>query len=169
MDAVQIAHLYVKEILRLHGVPRSITSVCDSKFISHIWRRVWERLGTQLNFSSAYHPQTDGHTEVVNWSLGNLLRCLVGTKPKGWDLALPQAEFAYNRLTSRTTSMSPLQIVYGANPPRVLDLVPIPWLVCEHPRAKEMAEHMRTIHQQVRSRIEAKNLKYKAQRNKHRR
>ncbi|KAE8729552.1 hypothetical protein F3Y22_tig00003518pilonHSYRG00008 [Hibiscus syriacus] len=116
MDADRIAHLYFKEIVRLHGVPRSITSDRDTKFISHFWKSLWGKLGMQLNFSSAYHPQTDDQTEVVNRSLGNLLRCLAGTKLKQWDLALPQAEFSYNRSKNRTTGLSPFEIVYGQNP-----------------------------------------------------
>ena len=82
MDATQIAHLYFREIIRMHGVLRSITSDRDTKFMSHFWRSLWEKMGTKLNFSSAYHPQTDGQTEVVNQSLGNLLRSLVGNKSK---------------------------------------------------------------------------------------
>ena len=126
MDAARIAHLYFREIVRLHGVPRSITSDRDTKFMSHFWKSLWEKMGTKLNFSSAYHPQIDGQTKVVNRSLGNLLRSLAGNKPKQWDLALSQAEFAYSRSKNRTTQLSPFEIVYGQNPSGVLDLAPIP-------------------------------------------
>ena len=59
-------------------------------------------MGTKLQFSTTFHPQTDGQTEVVNRSLGNLLRCLVGENFRAWDLVLPTAEFAYNNSVNRT-------------------------------------------------------------------
>jgi imidazoleglycerol phosphate dehydratase HisB len=76
LDASHVADLYCREIVKLHGIPKTITSDCDSKFIRHFWRTLWRRLGTILQFSSAYHPQTDGQTEVVNRSLGESLEKL---------------------------------------------------------------------------------------------
>jgi len=169
MDAVRIAHLYFREIVHLHGVPRSTTSYQDTKFISSFWRSLWGKLGTKLNFSSAYHPQTDGQTKVVNRSLGNILRCLAGTKPKHWDLAIPQVEFANNRSKRRTTGMRPFEIVYGQNPSGVLDLAPVPRIGRLNPKADELADHLRGIHEQVKLSIQESNDKYKARVDRHRR
>jgi hypothetical protein len=115
-DATHITNLFFKEIVRLHGLPRSIVSDRDTKFIGHFWRTLWKNMGTNLAFSSTYHLQTDGQTEVFNQSLGDLLRSLVTEHHTSWDQILPQAEFAYNDSVNRSTGKSPFQIFYGTQP-----------------------------------------------------
>ena len=81
----------------------------------------------------------DGQTEVVNRSLGNLLRCFVRDKPREWENVFPMVEFAYNSSTNRTTQHSPFEIVYGMQPSSVLDLSSLPLPKKEHPKATELA------------------------------
>ena len=169
MDATNVADLYFKEVVKLHGIPKTITSDRDPKFVGHFWRTLWRKLGTKLQFSSSYHPQTDGQTETVNRSLGNLLRSLVGENIRRWDLVLPQAEFAYNRSCSQSTGKSPFEVVYGCNPASPLDLVPLPINQSYSADADERAKAIKEMHEQVRRRIEKQNQKYEKQANKHRR
>ena len=85
-------------------------------FISYFWQTLWHKMGTKLKFSTAFQPQIDGQTEIVNRTLENLLRCLVGKKLKTWDLILPMTEFAYNDSVNRTTGLGPFKIVTGFKP-----------------------------------------------------
>ena len=87
-DATHVANLFFDEVVRLHGFPRSIVSDRDTRFTGHFWRTLWKKMGIELTFSSAYHPQTDGQTEVVNRSLGNILRSLPSEQPRQWDHVL---------------------------------------------------------------------------------
>ena len=84
-DASHVANLFFREIIRLHGVPRTIVSDRDVKFMSYFWKTLMAKLGIKLLFSSASHPQTDGQTEVVNRSLGTLLRVLIKKNLKDWE------------------------------------------------------------------------------------
>lgn len=76
-DASSVASLFVENIVKLHGVPRTIVSDRDYKFVSHFWKSMWGRLGTRLLFSTSCHPQTDGQTEVINRNLGSMLRLMI--------------------------------------------------------------------------------------------
>ena len=86
----------MKEIFKLHGLPKAIVSDRDVKFTSNFWKRLFADLGTKLNFSTAYHPQTDGQTERVNQVLEDMLRMYVMDKPTKWEDYLHLVEFAYN-------------------------------------------------------------------------
>nr|GFB29717.1 transposon Ty3-I Gag-Pol polyprotein [Tanacetum cinerariifolium] len=92
----QIASLYFKEIVRLHGVPKTMISDRDVKFLGHFWRTLWRKLGNTLKFSTTCHPQTDGQTEVTNRTLGSLLRALITRNLKQWEELLPHAKISKN-------------------------------------------------------------------------
>ena len=161
-DASRVATLFYNEIVRLHGLPRSMVSDRDVRFTSYFWKTLWRLMGTQLQLSSAYHPQTDGQTKVVNWSLGNLLRSIVGEHITSWDRVLPRAEFAFNSLVNRTTRRTLFEIVYGQIPRRPLDLAPID----PHTRISQdgisFAQHFRNMHHDIHHRIASQNERYKA-------
>ena len=86
---------------------------------------------------------------MVNRSLGNLLRCLVGDKPKGWDLILPQVEFTYNNSINRSTGRSPFQIVYGSSPRTTLELRKMEQGERTSAEAEECAKHIKRLHETI--------------------
>ena len=109
----KMAQLYVKEIVRLHGVPRSIVSDRDPRFVSRFWKSLHEALGTKLSFSTAFHPQTDGQSERTIQTLEDMLRaCALDFEGK-WDEHLPLVEFAYNNSYQATIGMPPYEALYG--------------------------------------------------------
>jgi len=83
-------------IVCLHGVPKKIVSHRGTQFTSHFWKAVHDSLGTKLNFSTAYHPQTDGQTEGINQILEDILRACAFQYGTSWDKSLSYAEFSYN-------------------------------------------------------------------------
>ncbi|CAA7055065.1 unnamed protein product [Microthlaspi erraticum] len=155
-DASHVAALFFKEIVRLHGMPRTIVSDRDTKFLSYFWKTLWSKLGTKLLFSTTCHPQTDGQTEVVNRTLGTLLRALIKKNLKSWDECLPHIEFAYNHAVHSASKFSPFEIVYGFKPISPLDLMPLPLSERLSTDGKHKAETVKKIHEQARRNIEAK-------------
>uniref|UniRef100_A0A2N9G4P9 Reverse transcriptase n=1 Tax=Fagus sylvatica TaxID=28930 RepID=A0A2N9G4P9_FAGSY len=168
-DASKIAQLYFDEIVKLYGLPKTIVSDRDVKFMSYFWKTLWHLVGTKLKFSAAYHPQTDGQTEVVNRSLGNLLRCLVGDHARTWDSILPIAQFAYNNSVNRTIGMSPFEVVHGYKARKPLDLLPMSPHVRMSESAEAFARHVHDLHKDISNRIHSSNTRYKVQADSRRR
>jgi hypothetical protein len=125
-NASHVADLFFTEIIRLHGVPKTIVLDMDAKFLSYFWRTLWFKLGTKLLFSTTYYPQTDGQTNVVNRILSTMLRGILKTNLKLWEECLPHIEFTYNRSVHFTTKVSPFQVVYVFNLCSPIDLLPLP-------------------------------------------
>nr|GEY08870.1 hypothetical protein [Tanacetum cinerariifolium] len=165
-DAVQVANLYFKEIVRLHEIPHSMVSDRDVKFLSHFWVTLWRKMGTKLKFSTSSHPQTDGRTEVTNCTLGSLLRSLINTNLKQWEELLPQAEFAYNRAPNKTTGRSPFMVVYGLNPKTPLDLAVLDTSTKFNQEASDRASAIKALHQLVHDKITKSNELIKYRRDK---
>ena len=98
---VKYAELYVSQIVRLHGIPRTIISDRGPQFIACFWEHLHQALGTKLIRSSTYHPQTLGQTERVNQILEDLLRACVISSKGSWEKWLPLAEFSYNQCSPK--------------------------------------------------------------------
>lgn len=123
-SAHSVADIFVREIVRLHGMPRSIVSDRDPIFLSKFWEAYFSLQNTQLCRRSAYHPQSDGQTEVTNRTLECYLRCFAGMKPTDWSKWLPWAEWWYNTSFHSAIRMSPYQALYSRPPPAVTAYLP---------------------------------------------
>ncbi|KAD6794687.1 hypothetical protein E3N88_05583 [Mikania micrantha] len=109
----RLAKLYINEIVMRHGVPISIISDRDSRFMSRFWQTLQHALGTQINMSTAYHPQTDGQTERTNQTLEDMLRSCVIDFGGSWDTHLPLVEFSYNNSYHTSIQCAPFEALYG--------------------------------------------------------
>ena len=109
----RLAKVYYQEIVRLHEVPKSIVSDRDSSFTSLFWKSLHQTLGTQLKFSTTFHPQTDGQTERVNQIVEDMLRMCTLEFGGSWDEYLARTEFAYNNSYQASIQMAPFEALYG--------------------------------------------------------
>ena len=125
ITAAETARLYWDRIGRLHGMPRSIVSDRDPRFVSKFWRELWRVLGSTLRMSSAYHPQTDGQTEAMNRVVEMVLRCVLHADRdySSWESVLPTVEFVINNSPSQATGYTPFYLNYGFHPCTPADLI----------------------------------------------
>ncbi|GJU96887.1 putative reverse transcriptase domain-containing protein [Tanacetum coccineum] len=113
-DSIEkLAQLYLKEIVCKHGVPTSIISDRDSLFTSRFWKSLQEAMGTQLDMSTTYHPETDGQSERTIQTLEDMLRACVIDFGSSWDRHLPLVEFSYNNSYHASIKAAPFEALYG--------------------------------------------------------
>nr|KYP63732.1 Transposon Ty3-G Gag-Pol polyprotein [Cajanus cajan] len=118
--STQVAEVFMKNIVKLHGLPKSIVSDRDRVFTSKFWQQLFKLSGTTLAMSSAYHPQSDGQSEALNKCLEMYLRCFTVDNPREWSKLLPWAEFWYNSSFQSSINMTPFRAVYGRDPPTIV-------------------------------------------------
>jgi hypothetical protein len=111
--AADVANIFIKEVERLHRIPKMIVSDRDPKFTSNLWKGLFKGFGANLNFSTTYHPESDGQTERVNRVIEDILRMYVIDKPSRWEDYLHLVEFACNNGYHASLKMSPFEELYG--------------------------------------------------------
>jgi hypothetical protein len=122
--AASVARAFFDGIIRLHGFPSSIVSDRDPVFTGHVWRDLFKMAGVTLRMSTAFHPQTDEQSEVVNKVIAMYLRCVTGDRPRAWVDWLSWAEYCYNTSFHTALCATPFEVVYGRPPPPILPYRP---------------------------------------------
>jgi len=116
VTATQVADLYYREIVRLHGLPESIVSDRDPRFTSKFWQELHRITGSKLLMSTAFHPETDGASERVIRSVNQILRSFVNDHQTDWNEKLPSVEFALNSSVNSSSKFAPFELNYGWMP-----------------------------------------------------
>ena len=161
-----VAEAYIREVVRLHGFPETVVSDRDKVFLSHFWTELFKLQGVALHMSSAYHPQTDGQTEVVNRCLETYLRCFTSRKPTKWAQWLPWAEYWYNTSYHSSTQHTPFFVVYGRQPPKLLRYGDTP---TANANVEELLKDRDSLLVELRENLEVAQAKMQKEANKHRR
>ena len=112
----EVAWLFLKEVMRLHGVPKSIVLDHDTKFTSMFWHELHKLMGTKLLMATVFHPQTDGTMEWVNCSIGQVLRMIIQDDKKDWATKCLIVEFVLNSNVSAMTGFTLFKLIQGYLP-----------------------------------------------------
>lgn len=123
-NALNVASVFIDIVVKHHGFPKTLVSDWDLVFLTEVWEDMLRLSGTKLHFSTAYHPQSDGQTEVRNRGLEQYLRSFVADKPAKWANFLPWAELALHCVHHEGLGTSPLMALYGREPPSLIAAPP---------------------------------------------
>ena len=158
----KLAKMYIEEIVRLHGVPASIVSDRDPRFVSRFWKQLQQALGSTLCFSTAAHPQTDGQSERTIQTLEDMLRACVLDFKESWDQYLALIEFAYNNSYQKTIGMAPYEALYGrkcqtplywneVGERKIIAVENVPWIEDAYEKVKVIRQRIQTAQSRQKS------------------
>ena len=170
INAKQAGILLLNMLLPLLAVPKSIVSDRDVRFTGSCWRQMWEHMGTRLDMSTAYHPQTDGQTERTNRTIQTLVRMYVTERKGEWEDWLQMAAAAYNSTVHESTGKTPAEMNY---PGRTID--PLSWALHDRKQAGDneeagrMLDSLRAVWSEARARLVAEREKQARHADKRRR
>ena len=122
-SAAQVAKLFFRDVFRLHGLPKTIVSDRDSKFMGGFWQELFRLVGTNLTPNTSYHPQTDGQTDIVNKWIEGYLWNYVSGQQRAWIKWLHLGEYCYNTAYHMSIEMSPFRALYGYDAITFVDLI----------------------------------------------
>ena len=149
INAPETAQLYKDNVYRHHGIPEKIICDRDSIFMSKFWKTLFQMLGTKISPSSAYHPQTDGQSEIMNRKIEEMIRSFVNFDKSDWDKYLVDFEVAYNSSVNATTTFTPFFLNYGIHP----KTVPLDLITSENPAASRFLQNMQSAVKEAQEQI----------------
>jgi hypothetical protein len=164
-SATQVAELFFREIFRLHGLPKTIVSDRDSRFMSTFWQELFRLVGMALTPSTSYHPQTDGQTEIVNKWVEGYLRNYVAGQQKAWVRWLHLGEYCYNTTHHVSIGMTPFRALYNYDP---LSFVEIAFGDSRAPMVQDWVQQSQDILRELKDHLQRAQNQQKVQADKHR-
>ncbi|CAL8989416.1 unnamed protein product [Prunus brigantina] len=166
-NAEETARLFLKHVVKYWGIPKSIISDRDTRFTGKLWTELFKLLGSQLNFSTSFHPQTDGQTERVNALLELYLRHYVSANQRNWAKLMDVAQFSYNLQRSESTGSSPFELATGQQP--MTPNTVVSGYTGSSPAAYKTAKEWQVTNELARAQLEKATRKMKKWADKHRR
>lgn len=165
-DAWRVANLFVETVVKHHGFPKTLVSDRDAIFLNEVWENLLRLSGTKLHFTTAYHPQSDGQTEVRNRGLEQYLRAFMADLPMKWANFLAWAELALNCFHHEGLGTSPFHALYGCEPPPLVAAQPV--VTCPSDVAEAIRQRGELL-VWLKKNLEKSQQKMRVNANKHRR